>query len=98
MKAERQKAIVQPSRSSPMRRTNKPPRLQQTAAAHTSAAPRNLPAPVSIGVRRSPPAEARLAALEERGDALGVVLARGGQRELVGVHVRGKIVERAGEP
>src|SRR6476661_8844380 len=97
MKAERQKAMVQPSRSLPMRRTNRPPRLQQTAAAHTSAAPRSLSAPVSISARRLSPAEPGLAALEEGGDALLVVLAGARQRELVAVHVGSELIERAGE-
>jgi hypothetical protein len=50
---------------------------------------------VSIRPRRSAPADPRLAALEEGGDALGVVLARRGQRKLVGVHVRGELIQRA---
>src|SRR6185503_11578454 len=70
MNAERQKAMVQPSRSLPMRRTNRPPRLQQTAAAHTSAAPRSLSAPVSIRVFRSASGGEQASALEARGQDL----------------------------
>jgi hypothetical protein len=48
MKAERQKAMVQLSRWSPIKRTKMPPRLQQNAAEHTSTVPRSLSVVVSM--------------------------------------------------
>src|SRR5262245_34384757 len=70
MKAERQKAMVQASRSSPISRTNRPPRLQHAAAAHTSAEPRSLSAPLVIHARRSASAKPRVLMLQAHGQDL----------------------------